>query len=107
VIPLGGSDFHSPAQGRPLGVPTTWVQCEGDDVIAGISAGRISISAGRDAPLLLRVGDEIVVHGGDGTYLVDPDGGRRVVFGDRRSFQANPGPHRLEFSDNSVIALVA
>jgi hypothetical protein len=107
VIPLGGSDFHSPAQGRPLGTPTTWVQCEGDDVLSGISAGRIAISAGRDAPLLLRVGDEIVVHGGDGTYLVDSDGERRVVFGDRRSFRAKPGPHRLEFSDNSVIALAA
>jgi hypothetical protein len=106
VLPLGGSDFHTPAQGRPLGVPTTWVQCAGDDVLAGIDAGRIALSAGRDAPVLLRVGDELVVHDGDGTYLVDPDGGRRVVLGDRRSFPGRPGPHRLESADNSVLALV-
>ena len=106
VLPLGGSDFHSPAQGRPLGVPTTWVQCADDDVLAGIAAGRIALSAGRNAPVLLRVGDELVVHDGDGTYLVDPEGGRRVVLGDRRSFRARPGPHRLESADNSVLALV-
>jgi hypothetical protein len=112
VLPLGGSDFHSPAQGRPLGVPTTWVQCPGgdvkpDDVLAGISAGRIALSAGRDAPVLLRVGDELVVIGGDGTYLIDPPGGRRVVLGDRQSFPARPGPHRLEAPDNALVALVA
>ncbi|WP_219414271.1 CehA/McbA family metallohydrolase [Pseudonocardia nigra] len=112
LVPLGGSDFHSPAQGRPLGGPTTWVQC-GDDgdggahVLAGIAAGRVAISAGRDAPVLLRVGDELVAVDADGTYLVDPDGARRVVLGDRRSFPARPGPHRLETPDNAVVALTA
>ena len=117
VLPLGGSDFHSPTQDRPLGAPTTWLQCAdggpatGDlapgALFAAMTAGRISISAGRDAPALLRVGDELVVVDGDGTYLVDPDGGRRVVLGERRAFPARPGSHRLEAADNTVVALVA
>jgi hypothetical protein len=112
VLPLGGSDFHTPVHGRPVGAPTTWVQAaEGTDtpdgVLAALAAGRIAISAGRDTPVLLRVGDELVVVDGDGTYLVDPDGGRRVVVGARRTFPARPGPHRLEAADNTVVALVA
>jgi hypothetical protein len=112
VLPLGGSDYHTPVHGRPLGAPTTWLQAADgtdtpDGVLAALSAGRIAISAGRDAPVLLRVGDELVVVDGDGTYLVDPDGRRRVVLGDRRTFPARPGPHRLESADNTVVALVA
>ncbi len=111
VLPLGGSDFHTPVHGRPLGAPTTWVQASDTDtaecIFAAMTAGRNAISAGRDAPVLLRVEDELVVVDGDGTYLVDPDGGRRVVLGDRHTFPARPGPHRLEAADNTVVALVA
>jgi PHP domain-containing protein len=111
VLPLGGSDFHGPAPGRALGAPTTWIQAgephSVDGILAAMTAGRIAISAGRDAPVLLRVDDELVVVDGDGTYLVDPDGRRRVVLGDRRAFPAGPGPHRLEAADNTVLALVA
>lgn len=110
VLPLGGSDYHTPVHGRPLGAPTTWVQADADTdtpggVLAALPAGRIAISAGRDAPVLLRVGDELLAVDGDGTYLVDPDGGRRVVLGDRQAFPARPGPHRLEAADNTVVAL--
>ncbi|HYH30398.1 MAG TPA: CehA/McbA family metallohydrolase [Pseudonocardia sp.] len=115
VLPLGGSDYHTPVHGRPLGAPTTWVAAADPDapdaVVAAMTAGRIAISAGRDAPVLLRIGSgtdgELVVVDGDGTYLVDPEGGRRVVLGDRCTFPARPGPHRLEAADNTVVALVA
>ena len=107
VIPLGGSDFHTPAQGRPLGRPTTWVQCEGDDVLGGLAAGRTAISAGRDEPVLLRVDDEFVALDADGTYLVDAAGRRRVVHGDSVRFPAGDGPHRLETATNSVVAISA
>jgi len=105
ALPVGGSDFHRPGDGHPLGVPTTWVQCAEDDVLGGLADGRIAISAGRDAALLLRVGDELVALGADGSYLVDAEGARRVVLGDRRAFPAGPGPYRLEAPDNSVLAL--
>ncbi|MDQ3576984.1 MAG: CehA/McbA family metallohydrolase [Actinomycetota bacterium] len=105
VIPLGGSDFHSPAQGRPLGKPTTWVQCDGDNVLAGIAEGRVAISAGRDAPVLLRVGDELIAIDADGTYVADQEGRRRLILGDRARFTAPPGPHHLETANNSVIAI--
>lgn len=108
VLPLGGSDFHTPADGRPLGVPTTWVQCADasvDDVLGGMAAGRIAISAGRDAPVLLRVGDELVAIGAAGTFLVDQEERRQVVHADRQSFPGAPGVHRLEDERNAVVAL--
>ncbi|MEJ3652740.1 CehA/McbA family metallohydrolase [Actinomycetes bacterium KLBMP 9759] len=106
VLPLGGSDFHTPAHGRPLGGPTTWVQCADETgVLAGIEAGRIAISAGRDAPVLLRVGDELVAVDGEGTYLVDPGERRVLVTGDRVTFPGVAGPHRLETPMNAVVAL--
>jgi hypothetical protein len=110
ALPVGGSDFHRPADGNPLGTPTTWVQCAGQsvpDVLGALAEGRISISADRDAPVLLRVGDELVALDADGSYLVDREGGRRVVQGDRRSLPAGPGPYRLEAPDNTVLALCA
>jgi hypothetical protein len=105
ALPVGGSDFHRVRDGHPLGTPTTWVQCAGDNVLGALAEGRISISADRDAPVLLRVGDELVALGADGTYLVDARGGRRVVLGERRSLPAGPGPYRLEAPDNTVLAL--
>jgi hypothetical protein len=84
------------------------VQAASPDVYAvldGIAAGRIAISAGRDAPVLLRVGAELVALGAAGTYLVDPEGRRHVVAGDRAAFPAGPGVHRLEMDTNAVVAL--
>lgn len=110
AVPLGGSDFHDPSQRRPLGSPTTWVQCAGsgvDDVLGAVAEGRTALSAAPDAPVLLRVGDELVAIDGEGTYLVDAEGGRRLVTGERATFPARPGPHRLEAPDNALVALTA
>lgn len=106
VVPLGGSDFHDPAQEKGLGEPVTWVLAEGDDVLGGLAAGRTAVSAGLDAPVLLRVDGELVALGADGTVLVRPDGRRTAVRGDRVRMPAEAaGMHRLETHENEVIAL--
>ena len=106
VVPLGGSDFHDPAQMKDLGEPVTWVLAEGQDVLGGLAAGRTAVSAGLDAPALLRVADELVALGADGTVLVRPDGRRTAVRGDRVRMPADEaGTYRLETHENEVIAL--
>lgn len=114
--PVGGSDFHSPDQGRPVGAPVTWVACDAAAVAAGataaaaavlggLAAGRTAISASYDAPVLLRVGDELVAIGADGTVLVDTAGRRQPVRGDVAGFPAAPGPHRLETTRAEILAI--
>jgi hypothetical protein len=107
VIPLGGSDFHRPTDGRPPGTPTTWVLAEDGDVLGALAAGRTAVSAGPGAPLLLRCGDELLALDAAGTVLVRPDGGRTVVRDDRTLLPATDGTHRLETHTCEVIALCA
>ena len=104
VVPIGGSDWHRDPGPKP-GSPTTWVACEGDDVLGGLRAGRVAISADRGGPLLLRLGDELVALGAEGALLTDPDGRRRVVHGDLATFPAAPGPHWLEDHNTAVLAI--
>jgi hypothetical protein len=109
-VPVGGSDFHSPAEGRPIGAPVTWVACTSEDqaaVLDGLRAGRTSLAADVDAPVLLRVGDEFVALGGDGTHLVDRDDRRTPVRGDQARLPAAAGPHRLETPGAEIIAISA
>ena len=63
AIPVGGSDWHRPGSDAPPGCPTTWVECAGPDpgdVLAGLRAGRVAISAERDGPVLLRHDGDLV-----------------------------------------------
>lgn len=108
LAPVGGSDFHDPAQGRPLGAPVTWVLAEDGDVLGGLAAGRTAIAASpkEGTPLLLRVEDELIALDAAGTVLVRPDGRRDVIRGDRVRLQAEaPGMHHLESHENEVVAL--
>ncbi|HEY3734999.1 MAG TPA: CehA/McbA family metallohydrolase [Streptosporangiaceae bacterium] len=108
AIPVGGSDWHRPGSDAPLGSPTTWVQCAGSgpgDVLDGLRAGRVAISAGRDGPALLRGDDELIAVDADGTVLAGPDGPRARVSGPRAAFPAAAGYHRLLDSSGATVAL--
>ncbi len=105
---IGGSDFHKHGNDGLPGAPTTWVLAEDTGaVLDGVRAGRTAVSAGPDAPLLLRLGDELLALDADGLVLVRPDGTRQVVRGDRALLPATGGRHRLETYENEVIALCA
>jgi hypothetical protein len=104
-VPIGGSDWHGHAVDVLPGTPTTWVLCADDDVIGGVAAGRTAITAQRDGPILLRVGDELVAIDADATVLRGPDQRLRVVHGDRGVFAAPPGPYQLESGDGTVLAI--
>ncbi len=108
AIPVGGSDWHQPGSDAPPGSPTTWVEAEADDpdaVLAALAAGRTAISAGRDGPVLLRVGDELVASDADGAILVGPDGPKAQVRGPLAKFPAAEGLHRLTDPDGATLAL--
>jgi hypothetical protein len=115
TIPVGGSDFHAPEQGRPVGTPTTWLLCPDPAgtyparvaaALDALRAGRVALTAGPDAvPALLRVGDELHAVGADGALLTGPDGRRVPVRGDRWSAPAGDGPYWLEDGDTRVLAI--
>ncbi|WP_351231610.1 CehA/McbA family metallohydrolase [Streptomyces sp. NPDC002133] len=108
VIAIGGSDFHREGSDGVPGSPTTWLLAEDDSpsaLLTALAAGRTAVSAGPDAPLLLRLGDELMLLGAEGTVLVRPDGRREVVHGDRTTLPGGDGPYRLESHENEVIAL--
>ncbi|HEY5985338.1 MAG TPA: CehA/McbA family metallohydrolase, partial [Streptosporangiaceae bacterium] len=109
AVPVGGSDWHRPGEMAQLGCPTTWVECAGDrpaDVLDGLRCGRVAISAGRDGPVLLRMSDELVAVGADGTTLAGPDGPRARVSGPRQTFPAASGYHRLLDDTGGTLALI-
>jgi hypothetical protein len=106
-VPIGGSDWHRPAHGAAPGSPTTWVACADGDVLGGMAAGRTAISAGRDAPVLLPVGDECVAVDADGAMLVCADGRRTPVRGDLHRFPGHDGPHLLERTDRTVVSVAS
>ena len=109
TVPIGGSDFHRVDRGgKSLGEPVTWVAAESAEpaaLLAALLAGRTALAASVDAPVLLRVDDELVAIDADCTLLVDTEGRRRPVHGDLARFPAAPGPHRLETPLASVVAI--
>lgn len=123
TIPVGGSDFHRLDQGRIPGQPATWVLCADTDgaaqadravatdvagpaVLAGLAAGRTSISMGRDGPVLLRLGEDLVAIDAEGAILADLSGRRRLVRGSQVRFPApsEPSPQWLEDDHTAVLA---
>jgi hypothetical protein len=106
VIAIGGSDFHNHGSDGLPGAPTTWVLAEDTGtVLDGVRAGRTAVSAGPDAPLLLRLGDELLALDADGLVLVRHDGARQLIRDERVLVPAGEGPHRLETFENEVMAL--
>ncbi|MDR2996852.1 MAG: CehA/McbA family metallohydrolase [Microbacterium sp.] len=121
---LGGADFHMRSQGVGPGTPTTWVAAEdpsAEAILAGVAAGRTAIMGGLKqregltvpdlltAPVLLRLDGDVVAIDADGLVLVDGLGARRMVRGDRVSFDADPatGPYYLLHPDRQIAALCA
>ena len=110
AIAVGGSDWHRPGSDAPPGAPTTWVQSEGSEpeaVLAGIAAGRVAVSAGRQGPVLLRVDGELVACGADGSILTGPDGPKSRVRGDMVSFAGDAGHHRLVDPAGATLAITS
>jgi PHP domain len=108
AVPVGGSDWHRPGSDAPPGSPTTWVECAGTepgDVLDGLRAGRVAISAERDGPVLLRQDGDLVAVGSDGTTLAGPRGPWARVRGDPATLPGRPGPHRLLDDTGATLAL--
>jgi hypothetical protein len=108
AIPVGGSDWHRPGSDAQPGSPTTWVACDGTgpaEVLDGLRAGRVAISAGRDGPVLLRSGEEFTAVDADGAILTGPDGPCARVSGPLATFPATPGCHRLTDPSGATLAL--
>jgi hypothetical protein len=110
AIPVGGSDWHRPGSDAPLGTPTTWVSCASSsvaDILDGLRAGRVAISASRDGAVLLRDSDSLVAVEADGLVLADSAGPRRRIFGDFVRLPGAPGYHRLLTLTGATVALTA
>jgi hypothetical protein len=108
AVPVGGSDWHRPGSDAPPGSPTTWVECAGDgpqEVLDGLRAGRVSISARRDGPVLLRMDGEFVAVGAEGATLTGPGGPRARVTGPLAAFPEADGYHRLVDASGATLAL--
>jgi len=108
AIPVGGSDWHREGNDAPPGQPTTWAECAGTepgDVLDGLRAGRVAISAERDGPVLLRQDGALVAVDADGTTLAGPRGPCARVRGDLARLPGAPGPHRLLDADGAALAL--
>ncbi|HEY2670906.1 MAG TPA: hypothetical protein VGJ07_11090, partial [Rugosimonospora sp.] len=74
-------------------------------LLDALRTGPVSIGESPEGPALLRLGDELVAVGADGTVLTDFTGQRRRVLGDRVAFPAMPGPHWLEDHRARVLAV--
>jgi PHP domain len=108
AVPIGGSDWHRDGSDAPLGQPTTWVECAGDEaasVLDGLRAGRVAISADRDGPVLLRHDGDLVAVDADGLTLASPDGPCARVSGELARFPGAPGYHRLLDAEGGTLAL--
>jgi hypothetical protein len=108
AVPVGGSDWHRPGSDAPPGSPKTWVECTGDgpqEVLDGLRAGRVSISARRDGPVLLRMDGEFVAVGAEGATLTGPGGPRARVTGPLDAFPEADGYHRLVDASGATLAL--
>jgi len=108
AIPVGGSDWHQEGSDAPPGRPTTWVECEGDEpaeVLDGLRAGRVAISAERDGPVLLRHDDALLAIDADGLTLAGPEGPCARVRGGRAVLPGPDGPYRLVDPAGAALAL--
>jgi PHP domain len=126
AIPVGGSDWHREGSDAPVGQPTTWVEVPHDAaeaagaigsaaiadpaaILLALRAGRVAISATRDAAVLLRpeggAEGDLVAVAGDGLILAGPEGPCLRVRGDLATLPGAPGYHRLLDHRGATVAL--
>ena len=108
AIPVGGSDWHRPGSDARPGTPTTWVESAEagtGEILDGLRAGRVAITAERDGPVLLRHDGELVAVGADGLTLAGPEGAYRRVRGDLARLPGMPGYHRLLTPAGATLAM--
>lgn len=105
AAPVGGADWHGAGGGLGLDSPVTWVATSGDDVLDGLAAGRTAVSADRDGPVALRVGDDVVVDGGAGLVLRSLGGGMQRVRRDREVIAVDGWPQLLCTDDGRTVAI--
>jgi hypothetical protein len=103
--PVGGSDFHRRGRDAPPGWPTTWVEADDADVLAGLRAGRVAISLSAQGPLVLRHEGDLLVLDADGAVLIGPKQAPRPIVGDRLRVPAGPGPYRIVDKAGQTLAL--
>jgi hypothetical protein len=108
AIPVGGSDWHQPGSDAPPGTPTTWVAAEArepDAILAALAAGFTAVSASRNGPVLLRIGDSLVASGADGLILAGPHGPVARIRDDLARFPAGEGCHRIVDLTGATVSL--
>ncbi|MFF0266624.1 CehA/McbA family metallohydrolase [Kribbella sp. NPDC004536] len=104
TIPIGGSDWHNPTSITPPGTPTTWIAVDASAespteltaaTLEALAAGRTALSWSYNAPVLLRVEDELIAIDAPNTLVISPDGTRHPVTTAQTHLPATPGPHLL------------
>lgn len=103
IAAVGATDWLEPTGWRPV----TWVQVAGDDVMAGLAAGRTAVSATRDGAMLVRVGDEVVAIDAVGLELVDEREQATQVTGPTQQFPAERGHYFLRDQTGSIVAIAS
>jgi hypothetical protein len=117
TAPIGGSDWHGPDSLTAPGSPTTWVCVDaaatGPDelavaVLESLRERRTAVAADRQAPVLLRVDEDLVAIDAAGTLILQPDGKRVPVRSDYEIVPAAyPEGHVLMTHAGEVLSLAA
>ncbi len=110
TVLLGGSDFHRPEDGTPLGAPVTWVAAADrspEALLEAMAAGRTTLTRTIDpgGPMLLRLDGELWVLSGEGCVLVDLPGRRRPVHDERLRLPEPDDVVWLESPDRRPLAI--
>ncbi|GAA4897876.1 PHP domain-containing protein [Stackebrandtia albiflava] len=111
VVPVGGSDYHSPDGAAPLGRPVTWL-CVPDSapvtteaLLDALRTGAVAVGADRTGPAILPGDATVNVATETPVVLADFTGRRRIVPAGTVSLPAEPGAHWIEDFKGAVVAL--
>ncbi|MHB1503005.1 MAG: CehA/McbA family metallohydrolase [Acidimicrobiales bacterium] len=103
--PIGGSDFHRVGSDKAPGSPTTWIEVADDGILPALRTGRVCVSEGPSGPVVMREGSDVLVIGGEGTWLTSIGGRREPVRSDAARLTAVDGLQLLTDDTGQVLAL--